>query len=259
METRQIGGTVEKRGGSRGIGGDALQFNKRSKPIGGRNGFVETIAPSFADRAKAAMYQGIIARYAHQDQYLLGAVDNRTLEVSANGNGVQYRCEVPEYLDWVYRMVERGDLRSSSFSFTDAEDEWSYENGRPLRTLLGGNLFEVAPTPIGAYSDANVGLRSALQSLANFKHAPYEDVARMYESDSLSKMFVDTRQRTLTGVEARARLESLRPRTGRQAVIATLEMRRSTPKQTPRQVLTEALRKPPYETAESIGVHDYGR
>jgi HK97 family phage prohead protease len=182
-------GTLELRGGSRGIGGLALTFGQRSKPIGGRNGFIEVVAPSFISAARASHYRGIICRYSHRDEYLLGAVDAGTLALADNDRGLDYTCQVPEYHDFVYQSVKRGDCRASSFSFVldDGDDVWEHVCGMMQRTLNAGTLLEVSPCPVGQYPNATVGLRSGLQSLARHAGAPVEDVEKYYENGELAK------------------------------------------------------------------------
>jgi uncharacterized protein len=182
-------GTLEVRGGSRAIGGMALTFGQRSKPIGGRNGFVEVVAPSFLDSAKQSHYRGIICRYSHRDEYLLGAVDAGTLALADNDRGLDYTCQVPEYHDFVWQSVKRGDCRASSFSFylNDRDDVFAFVDGMMQRTLNAGVLLEVSPTPIGQYPNTTVGLRSRLESLARHAGAPYSDVEKYYESGELAK------------------------------------------------------------------------
>jgi HK97 family phage prohead protease len=176
---KRTGGLLECRAGTMDIGGRALTFNSRSRPIGGPNGFIEVVTPGLIQSAKDSGYRDLICRYNHQDEYLLGAVPPGTLRVSDDERGVDYVVTVPPWLDWVYRSTERGDLRSSSFTFANAVSQWSYgDDGMPLRTVVGGELLEVSPCPIGQYEDADVALRS----LAVAKEAPYAEVKARFEA-----------------------------------------------------------------------------
>ena len=70
---------VEVRGGSgnsRLIGGLAAVFNRPSHNLGT---FVERVAPSFFNKSRADGWPGVIARYNHDDNYLLGATRSGTL------------------------------------------------------------------------------------------------------------------------------------------------------------------------------------
>jgi uncharacterized protein len=282
-------GTLELRGGSRSIGGMALTFGTRSKPIGGRNGFIEVVSPSFITSAKATGYSGIIARYSHMDQFLLGATDSGTLRISDNSRGLDYTVDVPEYHSWVYDSVARGDCRASSFSFVSGPDEsdWDQEDGVMLRTLRAGELIEVSPTPVGQYPDASVGLRSGLRSLAAHVDAPYSDVEKYYQNGELAKFVVRSDRpapaKTMGGREAlemtlaakypevglvsrsgKARLAetmAARARSGRERLLETLDESaqakalRTTPWEALRQ-LTEMATPPVYATTE-VSIAEY--
>jgi HK97 family phage prohead protease len=237
-------GTVECRAGSRRIGGYALRFNSTSKPIGGRNGFVERVAPSFINRAKQSGYRGIVARYAHKDEILLGSTESRTLTVTGDSTGLDYTVEVPEYHDWVYQSVRRGDLRSSSFSFSNPVDEWDFQDGMPLRILHEGDIHEVAPVRIGQYGDADCALRS----LASHMSAPIEDIQQLSAAGELSRLFVrsDT-PRPDVGISGRQALlevlaaqypevravDAARVKSGRQALLETMAAAPNVPKPEP--------------------------
>lgn len=205
MEIWSIGSTVECRGGGRTIGGYALRFGTRSRPM---HGFVEQVAPSFVNRAQEHGFRGIIARYAHKDEYLLGATDSGSLQVRADARGVDYTVEIPDYHKFVYESVQRGDLRCSSFSFANPVDEWGFSDGMPLRTLLGGDFLEVAPTPIGQYDSADCGLRS----LAAAKSASYADVKRYSETGQLAKFFTRSDKTGRSGRLALMEVEEMRPK-----------------------------------------------
>ncbi len=206
-EFRAFTTELEARAGSMTIAGRAIQFGSRSRPIGGRHGFIEQVQPSFVNRAASSGYRGIVCRYSHLDQYLLGAVDSGTLRLSADDRGLRFENDVPQYHSFVYESVRRGDLRSASFRFANAEDSWDYSDGMALRTLHGGDLYEVGPCPIGQYEDATVGLRS----LAAFKSAPFEDVAQRAESGRLGEFFVRSDNRSsATLAQRKAELTRMR-------------------------------------------------
>jgi uncharacterized protein len=198
-ETRNTSIPVECRvsnlGTSRMIGGRAIAFGKNSKLLPGRGidtplpgGFYERVVPSFCDSARAEDFKSIVVQYNHDPRVLLGRVDNNTAGCSVDDLGLDYWCDCP---DWghppnVPAMVQRGDLRHSSFTFSNAEAEWSLgDDGVPLRTLTGGDISEVSPVVRPAYLDSSVALRG----LATLMDAPYEDIAALAESRSLAKLF----------------------------------------------------------------------
>jgi HK97 family phage prohead protease len=205
------------------LGGLAIPYNRKSHPMSGpRGAFLETVAPGFADLAKASGFRGVISRYAHDDRYVLGNVDNQTLTVTEDARGAHYTVEVPEYHDWIYQSAKRGDLRSSSWGFANADDDWSFEDGMPLRTLRSADIHEVGPTPIGAYPDATT---QALRSLAAFADAPYDDVKQRADNNDLAVFFMRSDKTGRSGADALAQTMVARTTSGRAALVALDEMR----------------------------------
>jgi uncharacterized protein len=178
---------VECRGGKRTIGGLALRFGSRSLDLGG---FTEVVAPQFCDQTRARNFSGVICRYNHDSRLVLGNVDNGTLRCAVDDSGLDYSVDLPEWPGppYIWEMVQRGDVRHSSFSMCvdrDGGDQWTYQNGAPLRTLVSGVITEVAPCPQAAYPDATCALRS----LARTMSASYEEVVELAEQRSLSRFF----------------------------------------------------------------------
>jgi hypothetical protein len=107
--------------------------------------------------------------------------------------------------------VGRGDVRKSSFAFRTYDDDWSLtDQGFPLRTLLSGQLIDVAPVNTPAYLDSTAGLRS----LANKVQCDIEEVRSAAEADNLRKFLVRTdktgrAQPKKTTLAAQARMDIL--------------------------------------------------
>lgn len=185
-------------GRSRTIGGYAAVFNSESRviPRGHAGGFVEVVTPGFFQEARAAGWpgnqgSGVLCRYNHNDQYLLGTTAAGTCELNLNRTGLEYRTQVPNCREDVLELVDRGDIRQSSFTFMDAEDEWSYSGGIAMRALLTGAVLDVAPvSAVPAYRDTTVGMRS----LAASKDVPVSDVYALAQRDELRQLFVRTDQ-----------------------------------------------------------------
>ncbi len=162
VERRHLAQPVELRAAAGGPGvlaGYAAKYMRYSQNLGG---FVEQIAPgafakSLGDRVP------VIARYNHDDNYLLGTTEAGTLRLMSDADGLPYEVELPDTSAGrdVAALAKRGDLRYSSFAFHTLEDEWSVtEQGFPLRTLLNVQLVDVAPVNSPAYLDTSTGLRS---------------------------------------------------------------------------------------------------
>jgi uncharacterized protein len=210
--------------GSRTIVGTAAVFNSDSRNLGG---FIERVLPSFCDRSLAANWAGIVCRFNHDDNYVLGNTDSGTLRVSRDQRGMNYECDLPRSQEMVREAIERGDIRTSSMAFTlvpGVDDTWEPRDGLPLRTLSGGTILDVAPVAIAAYSETSCALRS----LARFAEADYEDVKRAARDGELRKFVI----RTDGAPPVPPALEPVaaKPKTwGRQALIRTMEAKPNGP------------------------------
>lgn len=179
---------VEARSGSekRTIGGYAAKFNRISQNLGG---FVEQIDRGFFNKSRGDGWPGVIARYNHDDNMLLGTTVAGTLRLDIDDTGLVYDVDPPAARADVYELVERGDVQQSSFAFGVFEDDWGMtDQGFPLRTLITGRLYDVAPVNTPAYTDTSVALRS----LAHKFEAPIEDVAALAAADELMRFFKRT-------------------------------------------------------------------
>jgi HK97 family phage prohead protease len=182
--------------GSRMIGGYAAVFNRDSRMIPGAMGssFIERVTPGFFEEARTAGWpgnqgSGVMCRYNHNDQYLLGTTQAATCQLTVDRTGLEYRAEVPRCRDDVLELVGRGDIRQSSFTFMDAEDDWNYTGGITHRTLISGGVLDVAPvSAVAGYQDTTVGMRS----LAAFKDVPVDDVFALAQRDELRQLFIRT-------------------------------------------------------------------
>ncbi|WP_330242008.1 HK97 family phage prohead protease [Streptomyces sp. NBC_00525] len=171
---------------SRTIGGYAAVFGKRSNNLGG---FVELVDNRAFNKSKGDGWPDVIARWNHDDAFLLGTTRSGTLRLAVDGEGLRYDVDVPETRQDVYELVQRGDIDKSSFAFRVMEDDWdSTEDGFPIRTLTKVQLVDVAPVNTPAYPDSSAGLRS----LALAKDADLEEVRKLAEEGELSRLFKRT-------------------------------------------------------------------
>jgi HK97 family phage prohead protease len=171
------------------IGGYASVFNRYSQNLGG---FVERVDPSFFNKSRADGWPDVIARYNHDDNMLLGTTGGRTLSLELDETGLLYEVDPPTARADIVELVERGDVRRSSFAFRAFEEDWGLtEQNFPLRTLLSGQLVDVAPVNMPAYPDATAGLRS----LADKVGASLDEVRNLAASNDLRKFFMRTDSR----------------------------------------------------------------
>lgn len=187
VEVRQDPGSKAPR-----IGGYAALFDRPSRNLGG---FVEVVTRSFFDTARADGWDGVLCRYNHDDNYLLGTTPN-TLSLSVDTVGLRYDVTPPAARADIVELVERGDVKKSSFAFVKIEDDWSTsEQGYPLRSLVVGNLIDVAPVNQPAYVETTAKLRSlewGLRSLAEHVGAAIEEVRSAAEENDLRRFLVRT-------------------------------------------------------------------
>ena len=170
----------------RTIGGYAAKFDTMSQNLGG---FKERIAPGAFNRSRSQGFPGVLARHNHDDNMLLGTTAAGTLRLGVDDIGLVYDVDVPQTRGDVYELVERGDVRQSSFAFVAQDDEWAADDtGFPQRTLVQVGLVDVASVNSPAYIDTSVGLRS----LARKFDAPLEDVQGLAVANELRKFFVRT-------------------------------------------------------------------
>jgi uncharacterized protein len=186
LERRYTAEVVELRGGQdhHKIGGYAAVFNKLSRNLGG---FVEQVAPTAFNDSRGRDWPDVRARYNHE--ILLGTTAARTLTLTVDETGLLYEVEPPKSRADILELVERGDVRHSSFAFRTVEDHWdTSDQGYPMRTLIKVQLVDVAPVDDPAYPDATAGLRSLAQRF----QCELDEVRRLAEEDELRKFFVTT-------------------------------------------------------------------
>jgi HK97 family phage prohead protease len=211
LERMYSSGVVEARSAGSGqlrIGGIAAPFGHRSKLIGD---FYEEIGDQFFTESRSQGWPMVLCRAEHSPALLLGTVHARTLQLAVTNAGLEYECSLPPSRQDVFEGVARGDYGGSSFTFLCTDDEWSYTDGAPLRTLRSGQLRELGPVTVPAYPDASVAMRS----LAKCMDANLADVQMRARSGELARFFTrsDNRgapARTMTCEEAMARLEARR-------------------------------------------------
>ncbi len=177
---------VRARGERPSVGGYAARFNSPSQNLGG---FVEVVAPTFFNKSRGDGWPDVLARYNHDDNMLLGTTGGGTLRLDVDETGLLYEVTPPAARADVVELVERGDVQKSSFAFRLYDDDWGMtDQGFPQRTLVSGQLVDVAPVNMPAYTDTSVGLRSLAEKMS----APVEEVRKLAEQNELRRFFVRT-------------------------------------------------------------------
>jgi HK97 family phage prohead protease len=192
------------------IGGYAAKFDKRSQNLGG---FVEEVRTTFFNKSRGDGWPGVLARHNHDDNMLLGTTGAGTLRLSIDNVGLDYSVDLPQSRMDVYELVQRTDVRQSSFAFVPYEDDWSTsDQGFPLRSLISGRLIDVASVNTPAYEDTT----TALRSLAKKFDAPLEEVRTLAGQNDLMRFFkrtdaVDPRVKRRSAAAALAAIALLDP------------------------------------------------
>ncbi len=221
LETRITPGAVQLRaagGSSRKIGGRAATFRSPSEDLGG---FTERIDPRFFSKSQGDGWPGVMARFQHSDQAILGSVQAGTLRLDIDHAGLNYELDCPESRGDVLELVARGDVAHSSIAFQTWEDDWTTEGGTAIRTLLSGRLVDVAPVSQPAYRSTSVALRS----LADYTDAPVADVLTLAAQGELRKLLSRTDRRSDRVPAYPGAGHRWTRRTGAQALIETLGKR----------------------------------
>lgn len=193
------------------IGGYAAMFGRVSQNLGG---FVEVVERSFFNKSRGDGWPDVMARYNHDDNMLLGTSGAGTLQLTLDETGLDYVVDPPQSRADVVELVQRGDVRKSSFAFRLPKegDEWTMsDQGYPLRRLVTGALVDVAPVNAPAYLDTSAGLRS----LADRMDADVEEVRSAADANELHRFFK---------VSSGAPMPKPKPRTfGAAAMVALLQ------------------------------------
>ena len=192
-ERRYTPGAMELRTSADGqrIGGYGAVFGKLSRNLGG---FVERVGDGAFNQSRALGWQGVVCRYNHDPNMVLGTTAGNTLTLRTDNVGLDYDVLPPAARADIVELVERRDIQFSSFAFRVPQggDEWSTtDQNYPMRTLHEVQLVDVAPVLDPAYPDATAGLRS----LAAHFDADPEEVRAMAAQDELRRFFVRTDNR----------------------------------------------------------------
>lgn len=188
VERRYTGVPVEARAAAdrHKIAGYASMFNKPSSNLGG---FIEVVERSAFNKSRGDGWPSVVARYNHDDNQLLGTTDARTLSLAVDETGLWYEVDPPRARADVLELVERGDVRHSSFAFRTMEDDWDVsEQNYPRRRLVSVQLVDVAPVNVPAYPDTS----AALRSLAAAKNVELADIRQLSAENELRKLFIRT-------------------------------------------------------------------
>jgi uncharacterized protein len=161
------------------IVGYGARFNEATTIGKGRPwAFLEKVAPgAFAEVLKTSDCRAL---FNHDSNHVLGRQSAGTLSVYEDEAGLRYEITPPDTQEARDLMVllERGDIRESSFSFNldEGGDEWDDTVKPPIRTIRKVSaLFDVGPVTFAAYPTASAGVRSDEQVAADHAAAIHHE------------------------------------------------------------------------------------
>jgi len=164
------------------VEGYAALFNVRSPDLGG---FIEQVdRKAFNKTLKESDVRAVIN---HDENRLLGRSSAGTLKVSTDSKGLPYEVLLPDttYARDLRVLMERQDIRESSFAFRAIDDDWEEDGDVILRTLKEVQLVDVSPVTYPAYLTTTSGLRSnALYGLA---HRSGRNVTDLSDVDAIKR------------------------------------------------------------------------
>lgn len=145
-------GPVTKR-----LSGHAAVFDALSEDLGG---FRERIKPGAF--AATLAEDDIRALFNHEPSLILGRNRAGTLRLTEDDTGLAIGIDTPDTTAARDLLVSiaRGDVSQMSFGFRTLSDEWTMEDGEPVRTLKAVRLFDVSPVTFPAYPQTDVATRA---------------------------------------------------------------------------------------------------
>jgi HK97 family phage prohead protease len=181
MERRSYFGDglkIEKRGeGANVLHGYAAVFYRDNDPgteYELRQGLKERVTATAFNKAITAE-RDVKAMWNHKD--LLGSRDNGTLRLSIDQRGLKYEIDLPDTQAGrdVATLVERGDVRGSSFGFLAKKAPIQRGATHSIRSIEEAELLDVGPVAEPAYKGTTAGMRSdnhdeALKEFSDFQN-----------------------------------------------------------------------------------------
>lgn len=196
-ETRSLAEVPEIRSedGRLVASGVAIRYGVRSKPILGR--FVEEIRAGAA--TKTMQERDILALHEHNRAMMLGRTSSGTLRLHDSATELRYEIDLPDTTAGrdVAHLLERGDLRGSSFGFNANPKmvTWSTDNGMAVRSVGEMSLLHhIATTVDPAYNETTAEL--AYRSLALASELDLRTVIEAADRGELTSLIEHPEQRS---------------------------------------------------------------
>jgi HK97 family phage prohead protease len=154
------------------IRGYAAVIESESQDLGG---FVEIIERGAFDEVMASN-PDVFGKYNHTQ--VIGRTSSGTMRLMVDERGLRYEIDPPRSAAAVVELIERGDVRGSSFAFRSrpADETWSRDaNGRMIRRIKKFSfLGDAGPVDTPAYmaTETYVSKRALEMAQAETRAAP---------------------------------------------------------------------------------------
>jgi HK97 family phage prohead protease len=169
IEQRSIAAEL-RAGDSLQIAGSAVPYGKLSNDLGG---FREQFSQGAFAETLADPNNEVWLLWAHNLAQPLAARKAGTLQLFDEQAGLRFDAKMNN-TTWsrdAYEAIRSRSVSGVSFRFTVPKggDSLARANGELVRIVHRANLLEISPTPLPAYPQTAVGVRSAAEVLASFR------------------------------------------------------------------------------------------
>jgi HK97 family phage prohead protease len=187
LERRLIGevpGLVVKQddNGRTVIRGYAAVFESESQDLGG---FVEIVERGAFDDVMRSN-PDVFGKYNHER--VIGRTTSGTMRLTVDERGLRYEIDPPRSAADVVELIERGDVRGSSFAFRSkpADESWTRDaNGRMIRRIKKFSfLGDAGPVDTPAYLATETYVSKRAIEMALAENTKAEEPANEQRADS---------------------------------------------------------------------------
>lgn len=187
LERRLIGevpGLVVKQddNGRTVIRGYAAVFESESRDLGG---FVEIVERGAFDDVMRSN-PDVFGKYNHER--VIGRTTSGTMRLTVDERGLRYEIDPPRSAADVVELIERGDVRGSSFAFRSkpADESWTRDaNGRMIRRIKKFSyLGDAGPVDTPAYLATETYVSKRAIEMALAENTKAEEPANEQRADS---------------------------------------------------------------------------
>jgi HK97 family phage prohead protease len=155
--------------GTRTLTGTAIVFNQRSKDLGG---FVEVISPDAVTNTLSSG-SNIWLLKDHSYSQPIASTASGTLALKTDSRGVSFTAKLDtrqSYVNDLALSISSGVTSGMSFGFRSLKDSYTEDNGLLVRQVEKLELYELTVTPVPAYTQTQINIRSVPKELRSLLH-----------------------------------------------------------------------------------------